>query len=71
MFINEINITSLLKAFKKFETFRLNSNSEQEKAGTIHAVEYCFELIWKTMKRLLAEKGKIQTLQKKPLEWLL
>ena len=54
-----VNITPLLKAFKKFEEFRLNSNSEQEKAGTIQAFEYCFELMWKIMKKLLEERGLI------------
>ena len=54
-----VNITPLLKAFKKFEEFRLNSNSEQEKAGTIQAFEYCFELMWKIMKKLLEEHGLI------------
>ena len=59
MWIKEINISPFLKAFKKFEMFRLNSNTEQEKAGTIQAYEYCFELIWKLMKRLLKERGII------------
>jgi nucleotidyltransferase substrate binding protein (TIGR01987 family) len=57
--INNINIDPLLKAFKKFESFRQNSNTEQERAGIIQAFEYCYELAWKTMKRLLAENGKI------------
>ena len=54
-----INIEPLLKAFSKFEQFRINSTTEQEKAGTIQAFEYCFELVWKIMKRLLEERGKI------------
>ncbi len=58
MWIGEINISPLLKAFKKFELFRLNNNSEQEKAGTIQAFEYCFELAWKIMKRILSERGQ-------------
>lgn len=59
MLIGEINIAPLLKAFSKFEQFRVNSNTEQEKAGTIQAFEYCFELVWKVMKRFLEERGKI------------
>lgn len=58
MWIGSINVTPLLKAFKKFEEFRLNTNTEQEKAGVIQAYEYCFELVWKTMKRVLEERGK-------------
>ena len=57
--IENINIEPLLKAFSKFEQFRINSTTEQEKAGTIQAFEYCFELVWKIMKRLLEERGKI------------
>lgn len=57
--IEEVNITPLLKALKKFDSFRKNSNSEQEKAGTIQAFEYCFELAWKTMKKLLHNRGQI------------
>lgn len=54
-----VNFKPLLKAFEKFELFRLNDKTEQERAGTIQAFEYCFELVWKTMKRLLEERGKI------------
>jgi nucleotidyltransferase substrate binding protein (TIGR01987 family) len=59
MFIEEINITPLLKAFKKFESFRVNDKTEQERAGIIQAFEYNFELVWKIMKRLLEARGKI------------
>ena len=59
MIIDTINIAPLLKAFKKFELFRLNLETEQEQAGAIQAFEYCFELSWKTMKRLLEVRGKI------------
>jgi nucleotidyltransferase substrate binding protein (TIGR01987 family) len=57
--IDGINIESLLKAFKKFEQFRHNLDTEQEQAGAIQAFEYCYELVWKTMKRLLETRGKI------------
>lgn len=57
--IGETNISPLLKAFEKFETFRMHDTTEQERAGTIQAFEYCFELSWKIMKRLLEERGKI------------
>lgn len=59
MFIGTINITSLLRAFKILEKFRIHDDTQQEKAGTIQAFEFCFELVWKTMKRLLEERGKI------------
>lgn len=59
MIIDNVYITPLLKAFKKFEAFRVHTVTEQEKAGAIQAFEYCFELVWKIMKKLLEERGKI------------
>lgn len=59
MIIENINIQPLLKAFKKFEAFRQNTKTEQEKAGAIQAFEYSFELCWKTMKKLLEIRGRI------------
>jgi len=59
MIIDDINIESLLKAFSKFEKFRQNLDAKQEQAGAIHAFKYCFELLWKRMKRLLEARGKI------------
>lgn len=59
MTIDTINIESLLKVFSKFEQFRQNLETEQEQAGAIQAFEYCFELVWKKMKRLLEQRGKI------------
>lgn len=56
--IDNVNIEPLVKAFDKFEQFRKNDKTEQERAGTIQAFEYCFELSWKAMKRLLEERGR-------------
>ncbi len=58
MIIENVNINPLLKAFKKFEQFQKNLSTEQEKAGAIQAFEYCFELSWKVMKKILFERGK-------------
>jgi nucleotidyltransferase substrate binding protein (TIGR01987 family) len=59
MIVDDINIESLLKAFSKFEKFRQNLDTEQEQAGAIQAFKYCFELSWKTMKRLLEAREKM------------
>lgn len=56
--VGDINITSLLRAFEKFERFRMHDQTEQERAGIIQAFEYCFELVWKIMKRLLESRGR-------------
>lgn len=57
--IDTVNIAPLLKAFDQFERFKKNSATDQEKAGTIQAFEYCFELCWKIMKKLLEIRGNI------------
>lgn len=57
--VGNIQVTPLIKAFSKFEKFRKNDETEQQRAGIIQAFEYCFELAWKIMKRLLEERGKI------------
>ena len=54
---DDINISPLLRAQKKFELFRQQLNSEQEKAGAIQAFEFCYELCWRTLKRVLKKKG--------------
>lgn len=57
MIIFGIDISSLLRAYAKFEQFRQHLGSEQERAGAVQAFEYTYELSWKMMKRLLASKG--------------
>ena len=54
---DDINISPLLRAQKKFDLFRQHLDSEQEKAGAIQAFEFCFELSWRTLKRVLSKKG--------------
>ncbi len=57
MFVGENNIEPLLRAVQRFESFRGHFSTEQEKAGIIQAFEYSFELAWKVMRRILAERG--------------
>jgi nucleotidyltransferase substrate binding protein (TIGR01987 family) len=54
---DDINIAPLLKAQAKFELFRQHLNTEQEKAGAIQAFEFCYELSWRILKRVLSKKG--------------
>jgi len=57
LILDKINILPLLKAQKKFNLFIQHLSSEQEKAGAVQAFEYCYELSWKTLKKILEVKG--------------
>lgn len=57
MIINNIDIDPLLKAQTFLNNALIEAKSELEKAGAIQAFEFCYELAWKTMKRLLAFRG--------------
>jgi nucleotidyltransferase substrate binding protein (TIGR01987 family) len=54
---NNINIEVLKKAHARLKEFMKNSKSEQEQAGIIQAFEYCYELSWKIMKKVLHNEG--------------
>jgi len=56
--IEGLDISSLLKSRNKFEEFRKHLDTEQNKAGSIQAFEFCYELSWKTMKRFCEKAGK-------------
>ena len=53
----DINITSLIKATNQFKKGLDKAESALEKDGVIQRFEFTFELIWKTLKRILAFKG--------------
>lgn len=53
-----LDISSLLKSRNKFEEFRKHLDTEQNKAGSIQAFEFSYELAWKTMKRFCEKSGK-------------
>ena len=56
--VNGVDIENFLTARKVFEDFRKNINTDQEKAGAIQAFEFCYELAWKIMKRILENPDK-------------
>ena len=53
-----LDISSLLKPRKKFEEFRKHLDTEQNKAGSIQAFEFCYEVAWKMIKRFCEKGGK-------------
>lgn len=52
-----IDLSHIKKAQAVFEKFRRNLTTEQEMAGAVQAFEFCFELAWKIMKRVLQNNG--------------
>jgi nucleotidyltransferase substrate binding protein (TIGR01987 family) len=55
--VEGIDVGNLVKARAVFERFRVHLDSDQEQAGAIQAFEFCYELAWKTMKRILYKRG--------------
>lgn len=52
----KIDITSLKKARDVFERFRVDMVDDRDKAGAVQAFEFCLELSWKSMMKVLAAK---------------
>ena len=52
-----IDFSKLLKAQAVFERFRSNMGDDQYQAGAVQAFEFCYELAWKMMKRILTTQG--------------
>ena len=52
-----INLEVLKKAYNTLERFMQHKETEQEQAGIIQAFEYCYELSWKIMKKVLQSEG--------------
>lgn len=57
LILGNLNIDSLLKAKDFLEMGIQSAHSALEKAGAIQGFEICYELSWKTMKRILAYRG--------------
>jgi nucleotidyltransferase substrate binding protein (TIGR01987 family) len=56
--MKDVDLSNLLKAQQLFEEFRQNMVTDRDKAGAIQSYEFCFELAWKTMKRVLKVRGE-------------
>lgn len=53
----ELDITPLIKAKTMLDEAIMIAKSPLERTGAIQCFEYCYELSWKTMKRILHYKG--------------
>jgi nucleotidyltransferase substrate binding protein (TIGR01987 family) len=56
--MNDIRIDKLLKAQAVFEEFRIDMKDDRDKAGAVQAFEFCYELAWKLMKKILESRGQ-------------
>lgn len=52
-----IDFSKLINAYQIFEDFRIDMQTDRDKAGAIQAFEFCYELAWKMMKRALLSRG--------------
>ncbi len=59
LLFNQINISPLLKATETFDEALQQADTPLTRDGAIQRFEYCFELAWKTMKRILKYRGII------------
>lgn len=53
-----IEISPLLTAYSQFNEALKIAKSDLEKAGVIQYFEFTYELAWKTLRRILKERGK-------------
>ncbi|MCB9492768.1 MAG: nucleotidyltransferase substrate binding protein [Epsilonproteobacteria bacterium] len=57
LILGHLDISPLLKTSNFFEQAIDQAQTDLEKAGAIQAFEFCYELAWKTMKRILSHRG--------------
>ncbi|MEI8365121.1 MAG: HI0074 family nucleotidyltransferase substrate-binding subunit [Parachlamydiaceae bacterium] len=56
--MSTIDLSKLFKARDIFERFRQDMQDDRDQAGAIQAFEFCYELAWKMMKRVLESRGQ-------------
>lgn len=57
--VEDINLETLKKAYMTLKRFIESASTEIEQAGVVQAFEFCFELSWKTIKKVLAKEGVV------------
>jgi nucleotidyltransferase substrate binding protein (TIGR01987 family) len=56
-FYGEVNYTSLVKARNFLAEILQNARNDYEKTGTVQAFEFCYELSWRTLRKVLRFHG--------------
>ena len=52
-----ISITPLLKAYESFKKAVSNAQTELERDGALQRFEFTYELLWRTLKKILSFRG--------------
>jgi len=55
--LNDLDISSLLKAAKKFDEILTYEKNEIIRDAAIQRFEFTFELVWKTLRKILIKRG--------------
>lgn len=55
--LENISITSLLKAYESFKKAVSNAQTELERDGALQRFEFTYELLWRSLKKILSFKG--------------
>jgi nucleotidyltransferase substrate binding protein (TIGR01987 family) len=63
--LGKVNIAPLLKVQSQFDHALLNTKDQLDRTGAIKLFEMCYELSWKTLKRILEAKGLREVLNPK------
>ena len=58
LILGTVDVAPLLKARDFFSKILEEAENDYEKTGAIKAFEFCYELSWKTLKRVLEIQGK-------------
>ena len=61
LILGDIDISPLLNAKKILDDGIKSADSDLEKTGTIKSFEFCFELTWKILTRILTKRGLTTT----------
>ena len=52
-----LDLSTIVRAQQVFEQFRQDLTTDKDKTATVQAFEFCYELCWKLMNRVLRSRG--------------